>query len=382
MEFFWKAEPFSWEGTLRNRLTAVQAKHVILPKTSTPRDNSVMPLSQYTGLSSVGYREMHTVRGHLVGLQFGGPEERNNLVPMYSGFNGGGGLWGTFEKNLRSYLNRRGASVDMEIEVQYRDAETPIPFAFNIKLAPAADGVLPQELQSSAGLLIHTPISFAMDVLSDEDTVLAKKISEWQAKMMSEGWCIEKEPAAVSPGIGAGRLRAGSPAASEVNGDNAVGVRAFYYKARPYSVLDYLWFKHRQEYFALGFPNFPGGTPANTTKFSAGQIRAILKLNTLINEGLLLSDLYGLTSDEKSQILVFNSADMSPEVDHIFRKENGGSNCYSNARVISASVNKQLNRAEARDEVASKLTTLVKGGHAAEYPWQTKGEIPKNPFSL
>lgn len=310
------------------------------------------PLSQYPPNSDVaGYRLEHTERGHIIGLQFGGPEIKYNLVPMYAGFNGGSGAWGQTEKKIRKWLAaRNGRRLGMNVSIGYDSADTAIPSNFGLTFHSECGEDLPYEWFGGFQFHVHPPAHLARDDVDESDLVLLDILKKAQKQMMIEKWFIERT-GHISVG-GSGRsLRSGVQDIQVSVGGvdlskfdlNSEASLLAAYASRPYAVLDYLWFEHRAVYTdKLAFGSVT--TFDNTQPFSEAQKSAIRKVNILAHLGYMVSDLYGLTDEEPYHSLYIGSADASAQVDHITGKAGSGSNCYSNARLVSKKMNLALNR--------------------------------------
>jgi hypothetical protein len=195
------------------------------------------------------------------------------------------------------------------------------------------------------------------EALSVHDMLILGYLRQQQQKMEENNWYIEKEN--IQSGVSSLRVR-------QIDNKLRVGLieptdnmlsnqtlKTNFYKSRQYSVLDYIFFYDRENYRKCGFPEITGGFQ-NTQGFNQ-QIETIRKVNILSNSGFLKSDLYGLTALEKAEFLIMSSTDYQAQVDHVYGQASGGSNCYSNARVISGALNKALNDQQKRQEVESDL---------------------------
>jgi len=69
--------------------------------------------------------------GHLIGRQFGGSKNIDNLVPQSSSINRGGGEWWRMEQSWEAAL-RRGDSVTVNIQVRY-NASSMRPIGFDVQ---------------------------------------------------------------------------------------------------------------------------------------------------------------------------------------------------------------------------------------------------------
>lgn len=345
---------YQYNGETRFRVAGVQATDVILPKTPTPRDSKVVPLALYSKSATQTMRPLHTDRGHLIGLQFGGPESSSNLVPMYGGFNSPAGAWQRqFERPLRDFLSVRGRSVNIEILVSYANKTTPVPDKFLITVKPNRGGNLSKAL--SIPILLNHPAPTAFYMEPDEFIARAGKWLQYRQNQMEEMcWSIELQ--AQSAGV-LKELQIGGLNPKEIDFKNSKQKDAFY-ASRPYSVLDFLYFNFGKEYKMLGGPNLSGGIN-NVSKFTAEQVRFILQMNVVKYKGYLDSDLYGITKHEEARHLMPASTDYQAQVDHALARSGAGANAYSNARVISGRLNKALNSKQISADLAKTFRTLA-----------------------
>lgn len=355
----WRTEPYSFGTQQRERVTFVSGTGLRVGN-PTPRlvaAAAPQPLSQYPlGLSVPGYRLEHTERGHLVGLQFGGPESPHNLVPMYADFNSGSGAWGKLEADLARWLGeRRNRSIGMDVSMQYADAESAIPTSFGLSFVPEGE-VPPFDRFGGFRFHVHPPAHLARDDVDEADLQRLDLLKRAQKLMMENRWFIENTGHVAIAGSG----RALRSRTTEI--PVAVGAldlaafdlgteqgRAVAYLCRPYGVLDFLWFEANDAYRQLGFA--PVGRFDNTQPFSEAQKSAIRKVNILAHLGFMVSDLHGLSDQEPYNALYIGSADASAQVDHIAGKAGSGSNCFSNARLVSKKMNLALNQSVVKDAV-------------------------------
>lgn len=357
----YKFGPYNFGDEMRSRLTWVTGSGL---RTGNPTARlkgiaAPQPLSQYPEGSDVaGYRLEHTERGHIIGLQFGGPEVKYNLVPMYAGFNGGSGVWGQTELKIKKWLDQRhNRSLGMAVSIGYDTADAATPTSFGVTFHSQCGDDLPFEVFGGFNFYVHPPAHIARDDPDEDDLIRLDILKIGQKFMMSEKWFIEQS-GQISVG-GSGRsLRSGVqniPVAvggvdlTKFNLDSETGLRAAY-ASRPYAVLDYLWFKYRDVYSnKLGFGRVTRFD--NTQPFSEVQKSAIRKVNILAHLGYMVSDLYGLAEEEEYHSLYIGSADASAQVDHITGKAGAGSNCYSNARLVSKKMNLALNRTGMQEKI-------------------------------
>jgi hypothetical protein len=353
MHFSHTHQFYTLNGEARLRVRTVTATDVILPGHGTPRDSTVQPLALHSSTGQAPRRPLHTERGHLVGLRFGGPESPYNLVPMYAGFNSGAGGWGKFETKLEKHLNTPGTAVNLAVEVSYPDKTTPIPNGFRITVTHNRGAALRERFAAPIELLHTAPIVFYMEPHEFMDQAGAL-LQERQSQMEEFNWYVETD------GVSVGALKAlqvGGLDPTAIDFTNARQKNAFY-AARPYAVLDFLYYRFPEEYKQLGGPHLMSGIN-NVDKFTDGQVKFILEMNAVKYRGYLSSDLVDVTPHEEIQYLMPASTDYQAQVDHASPRGKAGANAYSNARVISARLNKALNSSVISDAVQQSLNDLA-----------------------
>ncbi len=349
-----KTDLYDFGDSQRRRVTWVSATGLRTGNATTRlvAAQAPQPLSQYPlGSDAPGYRLEHTERGHIIGLQFGGPEHPENLVPMYSDFNGGAGGWGQLERKIKAWLDGPGnRRLGMTVSIGYPSSETAIPSTFGLSFVPEGNVPMPMDLFGGFQFHVHPPAHLAYDEVVESDLLRFDILTRAQRRMMNERWFVETSGHVVIPGSGRS-LRSGVQDIPV--GVGAVALNLFdlngrdglftAYLCRPYAVLDYLWFTQPEVFTgALGFA--PPGVFDNTQKFSGGQISAIRKTNIIAHLGYMLSDLFEVTTHEQYAALYIGSTDASAQVDHIQGKAGAGSNCFSNARLVSKQMNLALNQ--------------------------------------
>lgn len=352
MQFQYVTEFFTWGTEQRRRVRF--ASGLDMPGPATPRilNNPPQPFSQYDSHDHLDYRLEHTERGHLIGLQFGGPETPENLVPMFAGFNGAAGAWGIMEQELARHLGTLGNRVNMHVQCCYADATTAIPERFEVIVQHIAGAPVPNTF-GPIKTLMQPPCIAVQDPLSRPDIELRNNLeAEWKL-MVAAHWTIEQ--LGITIGIRDVPLEVGCVAPGSINWARPENVFAFY-RTRPYAVLDWLFYTKPLLYSSLGLAS--PGTISNTTGFSGNQISLIRKCNILFHDGWLVSDLWGITTRERYQYLVMASTDAQAQIDHISGRAGSGSNAFSNARVISSELNKTLNDARESGVVQNQIQRL------------------------
>jgi hypothetical protein len=356
----WKTELYDFGTEKRERLSWVSGSGLRSgnPTARLTGSATPQPLSQYPlGADIPGYRLEHTERGHIIGLQFGGPEHKCNLVPMYAGYNGGSGGWGQMEQKVRRWLDSgMNRALGMNVSIGYDRADSAIPSNFGFSFHSQCAAPLPGQF-GGFHFHVHPPACISFDELDEGDLVRLDILKRSQKLMMAEKWFVETSGAVQLPGSGRS-LRSGTTSVPLAVGGVALdkfdlndpdGLAAAY-ASRPYAVLDYLWFKHQEIY--INHLNFGLVTRFdNTEPFSEVQKSAVRKLNILAHLGYMVSDLFAISDQENYHTLFVGSADASAQVDHITGKSGAGSNCFSNARLVSKVMNIALNRTGMQERI-------------------------------
>lgn len=351
MKIQYITEHCDYLGITRQRPKTVTATDVILPLVGTARDGRVQPLALIQPNAGTDPRPLHTDRGHLIALNFGGPEDSSNLVPMYGGFNSPGGAWGGFETALTNHLNKVGNAVDISVTMTYGASSDAIPSAFDITVGRNRGDPLPSSIPSPTKLLHTQPVTFFQ---TPDQTTLVSGIRLQQLKEQMEEACWYVELQRQSAGRDKA-IRAGSIAPEEIN-FNDPKQKAVFYGTRPLGFLDFIELNYGSDFKTLGGPNVSNGLN-NGDDFTSAQVDFILQMSVVRELGYLKSSLSGVTPLEPFDNMMVGSTDASAQVDHIWPQQLGGSNCYSNARVVSAWCNQKLKAKDAPEAVANLYRT-------------------------
>jgi len=314
--------PENFKGGARQRVKRLVAEMspTMKPHTPTPRDNTVLPLSMREGvIADTRHQDCH--RGHLVALEFGGPEASGNLVPMYGSFNSGG-IWRQFERELESWVNAAGGNCEVTIVCDYaiNDAdEQRVPTRFMITAKVMNGG------RTHTWPILHTKPA---PMVSGADPTRKAEYLALITEMTNAGWDIKDHLSAV--GFPSYRRLPLFPSA-----------------AKPYAFLDYAeWKAAKDDPEALARWN-NNLMLAQAAEFSSTQIETIRAVNRVLNDGFLISDAavdpvytdqYRIPGQPLG-LLVEGGHDLTPQVDHVIPKSTSGSAAYSNAMLISAKYN-------------------------------------------
>ena len=289
-------EEFSYSGVQRHRV--VRLTGTLQLRLNVKRDTSVPSFTMlHWGHGTRDLRIPATDGGHIMALSLGGVDIPENVVPMYSGFNRHE-AWREKEREILEYRSSHSGSFRMCVQIAYQDpssgGDPRIPGAFTVWLEDlSGKAMTDREL-----VTMTKDAPERIEVTGPNAELVAKAQS-----IVDAGWRMESE------------LEKGSVPPKLPGFGNA----------RPYAVLDYLDF-HRQ----IAPTNFGNGY-----SFTPQQRESILFVNRVRNGGWLFSD---DTSENASPLSLYGDA--GAEIDHIVPKSQTGSNCYSNARVISSMLNK------------------------------------------
>jgi hypothetical protein len=321
----YRTEEFSYTptgaGDAQKRERVTKAWAVV--KTRIKREGATPPPLSFTGPggsdSNLGWQ-----RGHVIALEATGDNESYNIVPMLPGFNHGG-EWREVERLARkTAAQTKDSRVLYQVTVYYSstgfDARVPVGFETEL-FAQEGDKWVP--ISGTKRTLRHeakvTPAPTAA-----EKAALLKTPASLDIKHFGK---FAQDPKEAATAVKAGHL----PTSRNVLWPDK-------FTDRPYEILD-----------LQAFANEDASISSHAV-FSREQREKILKLNMARNGGVLKSD----DPSDPHQILDENGAANYPEIDHIIPKSVGGSNAFSNARVISW----QLNNKEDRVKNIGKLVDL------------------------
>ncbi|MFN8377660.1 MAG: DNA/RNA non-specific endonuclease [Anaerolineae bacterium] len=372
-------------GDDRERVSDVTA--TVKPKTNIKRGATPIPLANlHDPNNPVGAADPRAGYdgGHVIALNLDGEDSVYNIVPMLPGFNRG--VWKQMEDEIFSIVARTHedetlthyAAYRMVVRVVYSNANSSTPTTFQVSLeannAPTEDEVYEDDEEASplhaevgeggkAKLLDVGQGKEAKKQKPDEDAVDEPVGSDW---MVIKNYTLtQPDDIAVVPPLDDDRaklVRGEEGFAEErnkvINGEGEElppDARAYIQQhghlpispvlkpgwnaaypddpaKRPYENLDILAFSGQLT--APGFGLFTG--------FSSNQRNLILQANKARNGGVLKSD--DPNDPVPGQVLSEQGAENFPEIDHIIPNSLGGSNLFSNARVVSW----KLNNREAR----------------------------------
>lgn len=332
-------------GTNRSRpkkLVAVVAKG--LKPATTPRVAGVAPLALYeNGVADERHQDCH--RGHLIALEFGGPDAKENLVPMYGGFNANHGLWRQLEGEIDTWVNANdGDEVTIECAYSAAPGDDPrIPFSFTVT---AKSSTKPQTFSKT---LQHPkpppPIPHGADQAKKAAYILLR------TEMETAGWLIENNLGNMDDMPAYRRMPVFQPKGATI------------WRSRPYAFLDYeAWKAVKDDVAKLG--RWRNGIFGAATADFKEELRSKIKeVNLVLNDGYLVSDdpfdpvytqLKYRVPGLNPGILVEGGHDMAPAVDHVVPQSMAGLAVYSNAMLISTKRN-----SDKRASVSAAVQTAI-----------------------
>lgn len=286
-------------------------------------------------------------RGHLMGYDLGGPGVSENIVPMLASFNTG--PWKVWENESWAYARRFGRNnVECAITIAYGDEDPRVPTGFALirNYRESQDGYwktldfryLNHEVEE--GMIDAERVEEIQDLskLSKTDKLRGAAAENWSVglsklmKYIIGPWIEEDEDRSLETVAytiwTTGHL---PPFPGVLPADPA---------HRPYEEMDIL---NLAGELAISMPDgYAGGS-----EFSGNQIALIHEWNRARNGGKLRSD----ARNDPHQELTRNGTLNRPEVDHIVPISKGGSNLFSNARIVSWEMNNKLER------ITKNLTT-------------------------
>lgn len=360
----YKTEFFRYRKTNRRRPTHVTATLTGASVPLTARDNDASPLALIAEGGGVDERIYNTDRGHLIALEFGGPDVPENQVPMWGRFNQSG-AWRNSERKLVELVGTGTAHLHIECTyapsghhndadlMQWVDPRIPIKFKITLEL--------PDNPHSKFIQIIN----HARPKPFNEATVpeLAQKFAEFHTEMnkiFPSGYWIE----------------------DYIPGASGVGLRVpgKTFEERPCMLLDFMA-------ASKGFDGFDlSSVVDNSREFTGIQKTIMLAYNRWKNGGWLASDFeldFGYwptgpsdpqefmrhrladvpasatTAGPPVRVLGMKGGDQAPEVDHIIPLSMGGSNCFSNAQVVSRAYN-NFKRASISDTDRERIYQTVR----------------------
>lgn len=327
-----ESERFGVTGSKRERATYVELPVRI--RTTGGRGAAPPPLSQFEHGGKVDLagtaRKPGFDGGHVVGLSIGGEDIPENVVPMFKAFNRG------VYKNMEDEVKKRAGDVSnggnqpwVTVTCYYGDEEADTPYAFDVLLEsqPATGGRTPvwtTFLRQPEDIKLVAPLS------DDDQKVVRGETGADEARALA-GATLDNSPDMFV--LGPNETASGYIKAHGVMPPTQKGWYPDAPAHRPYQHLDMLLFANK----------LPVSNEVSQFRdFTGHQRELILQANMARNGGQIKSD------DPKDPIaggILSEQGDLNfPEIDHIVPKSSGGSNMFSNARVVSWQLNNQDDR--------------------------------------
>jgi hypothetical protein len=329
----YESERFGGDGSKRERVTYVE-----LPVRATgtkDRGAAPPPLSQFAhgGKTDVvgTERKAGFDGGHVVGLQIGGEDITENVVPMFKAFNRG--AYKKMEDEVRKRaleLQTSGLRAWVTIHCYYDEDTVDTPYAFDIVLesTPASSdertAVWRQFLRQPEDIKLVEP-------LSGPDQQIVR--GEVGAPEVHAAAGLQLEESANFFVLGDSKSVAAYIDKHKHLPQTTNGMYPDSVTLRPYEYLDLLYYAGKLD---------AGTSLGAHREFTGRQRELILQANLARNGGTLRSD---DPADTVNGGVLNEMGDLNfPEIDHIVPKSRGGSNMFSNARVVSWQLNNKDDR--------------------------------------
>ncbi len=327
-----RLEPFAAAGFAGQRTDWISA--VVVPTEVRARDKTPVSKACEASGSVPGFDG-----GHIIGLHLGGHNQAINVVPMYPRFNRG--PWKQVEDEIKALADGSADELEMTVTITYGGADPRVPSAFGVVVEDDDEVVYDETLRQPDDIpgitqLAATSAAIIADALSYAHPALEPTAGRF---LLAANVTYAQHAAA-------GRL---PPSLRALYPDNPTD--------RPYGHLDVLAIN--------GVLSVPGqGTMEGNREFSAAQRELILAVNAARNGGQLVSDDPADPYPNLSPQGTVNA----PEIDHIVPKVLGGSNYYSNARVVSWYLNNRAARVKPLSALldVSRLAVPVISGNYAD----------------
>jgi hypothetical protein len=267
----------------------------------------------------------YTIGGHLVAVSLTGPDDSRNLLSVCGAFNQEMGKVEARIRNAAAYPQK----IRIDVDSYFDDSAPSLPWVprsvtYHFKEGDAA---------------VSVPITQALmgiQMTIAESGDYTATFNKAKLEMENAGWTVEQ-------------------ADRRFQGGNCLPP----IQLRPYAFLDYIAFERKGTYDGFAFDArflqyylYNVSKKANFTDVDQdGTFRKImLNANAATHGTLLTSDAYrdpasvfqakgGLPIDEHISGLISGGGVNAPEIDHIFPYDQGGANCFSNARLTSKAYN-------------------------------------------
>ncbi len=329
----YESERFGPEGSKRERPTVVELP--VRSVTTMGRGAAPAPLSQFAHggkLDVAGTaRKAGFDGGHVVGLHIGGEDISENVVPMWKAFNRG--AYKKMEDDVKGRAKtivEGGQKAWITITCYYADGEADTPYAFDVLLESsppnrdARTAVWATFLRQPEDIKLVAPLS------DDEQKVVRGEVDADAIRGLA-GAAFESSAKFFA--LAKGQSVSQYIAAHKTMPSTTNGMYPDHKNLRPYEFLDMLAFSGKLD----------AGTEMSAFReFTGRQRELILQANMARNGGAIKSD---DPQDSVAGGILSEQGDLNfPEIDHVVPKSKGGSNMFSNARVVSWQLNNQEDR--------------------------------------
>lgn len=383
----YKSQPFKNEdGKDGERPTYAEALVHVQPTAG--RSAAPWPLSQ-TSIGKDAQKPGHD-GGHVIGLQLGGDDKGYNVVPMLPGFNRG--VWRGMEREVAALANAT-SGLWMSVDMHYKDAVSVMPETFGVDVKDQTKNppsvytkVLSQpddipevpELSAQNARYVRNDLTHLSDAEEKERHEM-RVAARTKASKEYNFFRIPAdvlEQATISSNARSGQKRR----RDEAEGVDEEMLSLWVYNfmrdnqhlpppkdplypddpaLRPYEYLDIIRYSERTGNLRIQVGFGP------RWDFSKKQRNLILQTNMTRNGGQLKSD----DPQDPQQNLSVKGSMNFPEIDHIIPKVSGGSNLYSNARVVSWELNNKEDRIKPLHklrDLRSDVAPAIKSGLTAK----------------
>lgn len=293
-------------------------------------------------------------RGHIIAYELGGPGHPFNIAPMLASFNTG--PWKAWENETGNYARavKRG-HYRVHILLYYNGSDPRVPSHFVL---------FRERFTNEQGWKAHgQPASF-------EHSVEEVGLTEGQAEQTKEQLSAAQKDSQSAPQKFYEILAQTQFKKVMSNKDPITLASSFLStghlppldltyphdpKHRPYEELDILFLSGRLD---VALPN---GLSIGAD-FTENQKYMIRKVNMSRNGGKLMSD----DPRDPYQELSVNGTENRPEIDHIIPLDRGGSNFFSNARIVSWALNNKIDRVKSPSALVDPSLVKRRSGNSVE----------------
>jgi hypothetical protein len=309
-----ESETFIHNG-FRRRPTRVVGRVHITGRSR--KDSNAQPLSCNAGFQT-DERLFNTESGHIFGLQLGGVNTSENVVPMYAHVNRG--LFREVEREIvQAY--RQGNNYGLEYTLAYDDANEPrlptrIRVLMSSNLTITGLGAYTADTPPRYSKIVRQDVPVITRIAIDPD--LMNLVNQARIKV-AQGWTLETS-CDKDDFVGWAERGALPPLTH-----------------RPYAFLDYILFE--MPYSDI-LPMTGIGAIGRGRAFSDAQRGLIAMANRYSQPQARLGECWSDVADDPIKVALLQlGADTGYEIDHIMPMRPTGSNAFSNAQLTSRRFN-------------------------------------------